>query len=528
MSRITLTETTASGVLLNTYVVTPIEATAASEGGRQDDHQAHSPSHTNARIDVISPEITTTHEPASETPKVSSSGLSISSLQDSVLAPFLPVGYPDSVSPDYTPYQRKSLSSQTLMSFYPLSVRQLTCKSQRSRQRTPLTYPPLVYDSLQAALSTIASLLASRAVLTTLGVGSADATTALAINLSILQTTISNISSILFAHRFATSIAQDVKFYRFFADIVNDTAFVLDVLSPSLPQYARIPALCVASACRSICGVAGGASKAVLSSHFATRDNIGELNAKDGSQETVVNLIGMWVGGFVVGRIEGTAATWGWLLFLLAGHLWANFMAVASIRLRTLNQRRASMVVDRVMQGTTCDVNVVGKEEKLFGRRDQLMSHSRVVGTWAFGGIDGLLRSIRWRRQASGRAYSGDVKTLRHLLEIFGNEEYLLWWDRESRRCTIVSKAKDASANVGCDIHLKAMCHAWILASGVEPPMSEKASEVVSEVEALRRSLQTIEKTWQDCLARVRRGGWDLEGSNLETEATSRLQASID
>ncbi|KPI44684.1 RUS1 family protein C16orf58 [Cyphellophora attinorum] len=201
MSRITLTETTASGVLLNTYVVTPTEVTPAERSGR-DDHHAHSSSRTNARIDVISPEITTTHGTASETTKASSSGLSISSLRDSVLAPFLPVGYPDSVSPDYTSYQRKSFSP-----------------------KIPF------YDSLQAALSTIASLLASRAVLTTLGVGSADATTALAINLSIFQTTISNISSILFAHRFATAIAQDVKFYRFFADIVNDTAFVLDVLS---------------------------------------------------------------------------------------------------------------------------------------------------------------------------------------------------------------------------------------------------------------------------------------------------------
>lgn len=298
---------------------------------------------------------------------------------------------------------------------------------------------------------------------------------------------------------------------------------MLDVLSPSLPEWGRVPALCIASACRSICGVAGGASKAVLSAHFATRGNIGELNAKDGSQETVVNLLGMWVGGLVVGRIEGLVATWCWLIFLLSGHLWANWMAVRSVRLRTLNQCRASMVVARALQGENCGVEVVGKCESLFGRTDQIRSRGRRMGSFAFGGIEELLSSIEWKRQAGGRAYSGDAAILQALLEIFQREDFLIWWNRRQRRCLIVLKSTAGSnGNVGCDVYLKAMCHAWTVASEVDPKGR------ASEIEVLRRTLQTVQQAWQDCLVHIEQGGWDLNTADFDSESRSRLQIQID
>ena len=83
-----------------------------------------------------------------------------------------------------------------------------------------------------------------------------------------MQESIGRVATIFFAHRFALRIEAEVKFYRFLADVVNDAAFVLDVLSPSLPAVARVPALCTASACRAVCGVCGGSSKAILSAHF--------------------------------------------------------------------------------------------------------------------------------------------------------------------------------------------------------------------------------------------------------------------
>lgn len=67
--------------------------------------------------------------------------------------------------------------------------------------------------------------------------------------------------------------------YRLLADIFNDIAFVLDVLSPTFPRPLRVVVLSSSSVLRALCGVAAGSSKASLSAHFARWGNLGELNA---------------------------------------------------------------------------------------------------------------------------------------------------------------------------------------------------------------------------------------------------------
>jgi hypothetical protein len=453
MSRITLEELSSSGECIETYILSPDSQTKQG------------------RLDTITP------QPGLEARSTYASSTILSRL----LAPFLPVGYPDSVTADYTPYQ--------------------------------------LYDSLQALFSTTASLLASRAVLTTLGVGSSSATTSFALTLSILQTTISNGASILFAHRFSTHIAREVKFYRFFADIVNDTAFVLDVLSPSLPEWGRVPALCAASACRAICGVAGGSSKAVLSSHFAKGGNVGELAAKDGSQEVLINLIGMWIGGFVVGRVEGVRATWVMLLGLLIGHLWTNYMAVSSVRLRTLDGRRAEHVVECLVAGKASEASVenVGRREAVVftGSAGSL----RVKGSsnairYRFGDVRELLACQGWTSQARGRAYRGHMSPIASLFEIFARDDYLLAWSRHERRCVVVLKS---GADVGCQ--LKAMCHILTIASEVD-----REGKDLSEMEVLEKTLSAMTAQWPQLLRSVQQQGWDVKASRPVLDAGTRLR----
>ena len=69
--------------------------------------------------------------------------------------------------------------------------------------------------------------------------------------------------------------------YRLAADIFNDSAMVLDCLSPALPKTGvmRVGLLGLSSVLRALCGVAAGSSKASLSAHFARWDNLAELNA---------------------------------------------------------------------------------------------------------------------------------------------------------------------------------------------------------------------------------------------------------
>lgn len=84
---------------------------------------------------------------------------------------------------------------------------------------------------------------------------------------------------------------------------------ILDTLSPLFGNITfgstTIPcrglALCLSGGFRAICGLAAGGAKAAITMHFAqpqdpnAQGDIGDLNAKDGSKETVLALFGMLV-----------------------------------------------------------------------------------------------------------------------------------------------------------------------------------------------------------------------------------------
>ena len=125
-----------------------------------------------------------------------------------------------------------------------------------------------IKDSLQAFSSAIAGLLASRAVLEGVGVGDSTASPTSALLLSIFQESMGRIATILFAHRLGTSLEPECKSYRLAADIFNDTAMVLDCLSPAFQKPARVMVLSFSSCLRALCGVCAGSAKASLSAHF--------------------------------------------------------------------------------------------------------------------------------------------------------------------------------------------------------------------------------------------------------------------
>lgn len=111
------------------------------------------------------------------------------------------------------------------------------------------------------------------------GVGDSSASPTAALLLSILQDSMGRVATILFAHRFGSALEPECKMYRLSADIFNDSAMILDCLSPAFPKPIRVGVLGASSVLRALCGVAAGSSKASLSAHFAKRGNLGELNA---------------------------------------------------------------------------------------------------------------------------------------------------------------------------------------------------------------------------------------------------------
>ncbi|KAJ3506038.1 hypothetical protein NMY22_g17374 [Coprinellus aureogranulatus] len=223
---------------------------------------------------------------------------------------FLPKGYPDSVPPDYTRYQ--------------------------------------IYNALQAFCNSLAGLIASRAVLEGQGIGDASASATDALLLNVTLDVFGRMTTIISAHLLGTSLVPDAKRYRLLADILNDSALALDTISPLFNAYGlpglRIAALCLSASFRALCGIVAGGSKAAISMHFATplsgKGDIGDLNAKDSSKETVLALFGMLLGTLIVPRLTTPFATYTALFFLIGMHIALNYLGVQSLVLRTMNHER--------------------------------------------------------------------------------------------------------------------------------------------------------------------------------------------
>ncbi|KAH7359993.1 vitamin B6 photo-protection and homoeostasis-domain-containing protein [Pyrenochaeta sp. MPI-SDFR-AT-0127] len=392
-----------------------------------------------------------------------------------VLDVFLPAGYPQSVTEDYIQYQ--------------------------------------IYDSLQAFSSSIAGMLASRAVLEGVGVGDASASPTAALLLSVLQESMGRIATILFAHRLGTALEPECKMYRLAADIFNDTAMILDCLSPAFPKPVRVLVLGCSSILRSLCGVCAGSAKASLSAHFAKKGNLGEVNA---------------AGSVVVSWVSTPFATWSTLIALLSIHLATNYAAVKAVSMRCLNRQRANIVFSSILEhGEVLSPSAVSKRERVFERdgvlrwgSDEIVGHCRIGVP-----LHTLLSRFGRRHTLTGSLDLQRIK-LSELLDIFADEAYILWPASSDYEALIVLKG-------GCTPidQLKAWAHALLLARKWRPgrvPGAKQddgdASLITARLAEMRRTLKDTQQLFTKHAGALRDKGWDLNVAVLETRAGTRAE----
>lgn len=71
--------------------------------------------------------------------------------------------------------------------------------------------------------------------------------------------------------------------WRLFADASNDVGLALEMLAP-LPAFREagrfLQLICLASVFKAACGVAGGATGAAITEHWAVDNNIADIGAK--------------------------------------------------------------------------------------------------------------------------------------------------------------------------------------------------------------------------------------------------------
>ncbi|KAM4531556.1 RUS family member 1 [Odontesthes bonariensis] len=225
---------------------------------------------------------------------------------------FLPQGYPDSVSDDYLQYQ--------------------------------------FWDTFQAFSSSLSGTLATQASLKGVGVGNQEATVAAATVTWLLRDGTGMLGRILFAWQKGSKLDSEAKKWRLFADVLNDFAMFMEIVAPYFPACFTL-IVCTAGIFKSIVGVAGGATRAALTVHQARRDNMADISAKDGSQETLVNLAGLLVSLILIPLVTDNPVLTLSLFFLFTVlHLFANYKAVRSVVMETFNEARLSIVFQQYLR----------------------------------------------------------------------------------------------------------------------------------------------------------------------------------
>ena len=71
------------------------------------------------------------------------------------------------------------------------------------------------------------------------------------------------------------------KFWRLFADVVNDIGMTLELLAPLGGGVYFLLLTCLASTCKSLCGVAAASTESTITQHFAIANNLADVNAKE-------------------------------------------------------------------------------------------------------------------------------------------------------------------------------------------------------------------------------------------------------
>ncbi|GAB7345522.1 hypothetical protein MBLNU457_3837t1 [Dothideomycetes sp. NU457] len=328
--------------------------------------------------------------------------------------------------------------------------------------------------------------------------------------------------------------------YRLLADVFNDTAMILECLSPAFSKPIRVTILATSSALKALCGVAAGSSKASLSAHFARWGNLGELNAKDSSQETVISLLGMLAGSVVVSMVKSPMATWTTLMLLLSIHLGMNYRAVRAVSMRSLNRQRANIVFAHLLaHDKVLTPSQVAQKERVFERDGAVRSITGNVVGWCRIGVSfrQLVESIDGHSASSDSNASIKVGCdyLNRLLDIFKPDRarYIIWVDVEASRCWIVLR----QGLTVCE-QIKAWYTAFV---AMRQLLTDNGQHVIRQIprtalerdQATDKTLKILEQVQTDAEThfsmieqRLRQAGWDLDTAALETHSGTRIANS--
>ncbi|XP_007186536.2 RUS family member 1 isoform X6 [Balaenoptera acutorostrata] len=259
--------------------------------------------------------------------------------------------------------------------------------------------------------------------------------------------------------------------------------------------------LCLVDGC--IVGVAGGATRAALTMHQARRNNMADVSAKDGSQETLVSLAGLLVSLLMLPLVSDCPSlSLGCFFFLTALHIYANYRAVRALVIETLNERRLWLVLKHFLQRG----EVLGPA-----------SANQMEPLWT-----GFWPSLSLSLGVPLHRVTSSVFELQKLVE--GHQEpYLLRWDQSQNQVQVV-----LSQVAGPETILRAATHGLVLgALQGDGPLPGELEGLRNRVRAgpekescviVRETHQVLDKLFPKFLKGLQDVGWTTEKHQLEVD----------
>ena len=119
--------------------------------------------------------------------------------------------------------------------------------------------------------------------------------------------------------------------------------------------------VCVASIFKALCGVAAGATNAVIGEHWGAKNgNMADVMAKNGAQHTCINLLGLTISVKFANFVSlSPQRMWGTYAVLTFIHVVSNMKALRVLALRSLNLARYQMLMQRFLKSPAM-LNLLG------------------------------------------------------------------------------------------------------------------------------------------------------------------------
>ncbi|XP_072996153.1 protein root UVB sensitive 5 isoform X1 [Typha latifolia] len=371
----------------------------------------------------------------------------------------LPAGYPGSVSDDYLDY---------MLLQFPTNVTGWICHT-------------LVTSSLLKAV----------------GIGSSAATTAAASAAAIRWVSkdgLGAIGRLFIGGRFGNLFDDDPKQWRMYADFIGSAGSIFELTTQLYPAYF-LPLASVGNLAKQ--AVARGLkdpSFRVIQNHFAISANLGEVAAKEEVWEVVAQLIGLTFGVIVLDT-PGVQSSYSTLAFTWTSvrllHLWLRYQSLSVLKFRTVNLKRARILVNsHVLYDTVPGYDNCNKEEDILSWERFLqpkvsfaVSMETMIGT------------------------RGSGQMVKELTKLYTKEKYILFVNQHgSNGLSFFVTFKEGASSLSV---LRSLWQVYWLNEN-----RERESECVFSW--LEESLLKLESGFIDFLEQFERAGWKKDQIKLK------------